>query len=162
MKMLYLLRHAEAEPFNNKPKDFDRILTANGKIQAFRRGEEFSEVWPDKGIVYFSTAERTRQTLEMFASPIIHGMEGWQWKPTHELYNAPREVYSKLIESTPDSFEHVLLIGHNPGITEALAWFTGKQDREMKTADLAIIELAVGHWAEVFQHGGYLIDLKST
>lgn len=161
MKTLYLLRHAEAEPHHSKLNDFDRELSPIGKVQAFRRGDELSAQWPAKGKVYFSTALRTRQTLELFSSGIIHGMEQWQWLPTQELYNAPKTVYRQLTENTPDHDDYVMLVGHNPGISQAINWFIGDNLLDMQEGDLATIVLPINSWKEIFEGCGKLIGLKS-
>jgi len=112
MKRLYILRHAKAASPENT-QDFDRPLAQQGLEDAAALGKLIAKqsYMPDN--VLCSTAKRTRETLDAFALPastkIAH----------HEkMYDASAADLLEIIQSTDDSAQSILLVGHNPAIHE--------------------------------------------
>lgn len=143
MKNLYLLRHADAELLARQDKE--RQLSEAGHAEA----EAVAKAFADKAIaldaILCSSAVRTRQTCTHFMQ-LLDGKPAPQYMD--ELYNTDLETYLEVLKGLEDSYGSVLVIGHNPIITELASYLTG-QSCHFSTGVLKYLELNVNSWAKV-------------
>jgi phosphohistidine phosphatase len=148
MNILYLLRHAQAEPGRAYDDDRDRPLTEDGRHDAGRLGRLLAatDQLPD-GIVT-SAAVRARQTAEALS-------EGGQWKvdvplrTSHALYQAqPADVLDE-IQALPDELGAVLLVGHEPAWSTTVSQFLGSANVSLSPGTCVRIDTADQPWREV-------------
>lgn len=118
MKTLTLIRHSETEFTSNDGSDFNRELTDNGKDQAITLFQVLTIDTPTQ--VYHSAARRTTQTAAILQS--IH--PSLQLFPRKDLYNADLDVLLEIVDELKD-MEHIILVGHNPGISQLHFHLTG-------------------------------------
>ena len=116
MRLLLLLRHAKAAQDAADRQDHSRPLNERGHTAALALGGWLAgrpALLP--GLVLCSTAQRTRETLtdvaQAFPTKIAARFE-------RELYLAPPEAIIGSIAKVPNSIDHLMIIGHNPGIHE--------------------------------------------
>ena len=155
MKTLLLLRHAKSSWKEEGLGDHERPLNKRGLRNAPRMGKLIDEkkIWPD--LILSSTAVRAMRTAEAVAAACSKEVP---LSPQDELYLAPSSTYIETVCYLDNGFERVLLVGHNPGISDLLCRLTS-QSEFMPTAALAQIELPIGHWNELrLQTPGQLID----
>lgn len=111
-------------------------------------------------LVFVSPAVRTRETL-------ARAEEGFGEKfnsvEERAIYLAETETLVDLIRSVPAYADHVMIVGHNPGMHElVLALAEGPQDlvdgvaHKFPTAALAEISFDVAEWAAVAPGTGRL------
>lgn len=114
MKTLILMRHAHAAQGED---DFARPLTDRGQKQAEVVGADFKELGllPDR--VLCSSALRARRTAEIVAA--LLGFSG-EIAKSDLLYDASMMDYFKAIQGTAETVTTVLLVGHNPSVSELL------------------------------------------
>lgn len=116
MKQLSLIRHSFAESGNAKLSDRDRRLSQNGRSVA---KEIFSD-WPDymqkPDMVYVSSAKRTRNTWDILNGFLNLGTSRVIY--SDGLYKGSGYDYLSFILGLSDDFDKVVLIGHNPSISE--------------------------------------------
>lgn len=110
-KTLTIWRHAKAEEKQESMSDHVRRLTEQGKEDAKILGNYLRQ----KGLpdyILCSPSARTRETLAMFGDPL----------PPTELqegiYLASAGELITLLQQVDDANEHVLLVGHNPGLKQ--------------------------------------------
>jgi phosphohistidine phosphatase len=145
MKTLILMRHAKSSWAEAGISDHDRPLNDRGKMDAPRAGEFLIERQAKPDLVLSSTAKRARKTARRVCESA-----GLDCEPqlADELYLAvPDEIVARLQE-LPDSVECVLLVGHNPGLSDLLAEWTGTQ-QDLPTAGTALLSLPVASWSEL-------------
>jgi phosphohistidine phosphatase len=115
---LYLLRHAKSSHAGNGGDDKTRPLNDQGRGAAAVMGHHMRRAGFRPSHVLCSTAERTRETLD-----ILGFAAGW------EAHNPSRDFVDKLYLATPkdilsvlqnldETIPAALVIGHNPGIHE--------------------------------------------
>lgn len=117
------------------------------------------EIRPD--LIFCSTAKRTRQTLNLLLDSFTH-------EPIIEfdeaLYlAAPRDILD-LVKETDQNLDHVMVIGHNPGLhTLALLLTDSGAPQEITamsskfpTAALAVLDFSVKSWSEITPNSGHL------
>ena len=151
MKTLTLLRHAKAERESPGGGDFDRALSARGRENSARMGEEMRRLGLRFDHVLASPAQRVVGTVE--------GVGGLSPQYDERIYNASTEQLRDIIASVDDSVEKLLVIGHNPGIERLAAKFAAGEVQEFPTAALAEIELPIEHWRDIREAGGRLVHL---
>lgn len=156
MKTLLILRHAKSSWANMQLTDYERPLNNRGKRDAPRMGKLLREqdLMPD--LILTSSAERALATAEAVALASDYEQE---IKYTRSFYHADPEPYIEALQQLDDSYERVMVIGHNPGIEELVEELTGLWER-MPTAALAQVALPINHWHELDEEiTGELVNL---
>jgi phosphohistidine phosphatase len=146
MRTLVLLRHAKAE-HPDVGSDFDRRLTTRGEADATAAGAWLAAEGIRPELVLCSAAARTRETWDVVARAL----------PTPEvryeqsLYEGGRTEVFDLLRTVPDSVHTVLVVGHNPTVSEVSLMLMPDdqwdgQQLELKTSGLAVHETD-GSWS---------------
>lgn len=134
---LYLLRHGDAEIYSNQG-DRGRELTERGREQSRIAGRYLKNVHPST--VLLSTYERAKQTLN------IVNMEGGSCtlREFVSLDVAPgAAVEDLLIEVKSYKTDSLLVVGHNPQLSNLIHHITG-EERVMGNCSYAEIDLESG------------------
>ncbi|MGE0785020.1 MAG: histidine phosphatase family protein [Sandaracinaceae bacterium] len=140
------MRHAKSSWKSGAPSDHARPLNGRGKKAAPRVASELAaRGWiPDH--VISSDSARTRQTWERMRDGL--GFEG-AVRFTRDLYHAGITELLALSEQLDDTHGCLLLLGHNPGWEDAVAWLTA-QPSEMKTGCAALLSIDAPSWEHAF------------
>jgi phosphohistidine phosphatase len=136
MRRLIILRHAKTER-EHRLGDRHRELTARGRRDSKRAGEEILAHAGMPDSIVTSPAVRARQTAEIVAEAL--GFTG-QLVEEPAIYAAGLEELIDMVHALPESVETTLLVGHNPGILELVNWLAGPDDERehLPTAAFAI------------------------
>lgn len=114
-RTLVLLRHAKAErPAGTA--DVDRPLTARGHADAAAAGAWLAHHSLLPGEVICSPAKRTRQTWHGVALALGGPAPEVRYEPL--MYGGTARELLTLIRSTAEGTDTVLVIGHNPTISD--------------------------------------------
>ena len=156
MKTLLILRHAKSSWNSPELSDYDRPLNARGKRDAPRMGKHLREqgLIPDR--VLTSSAKRARKTASRVAKAC--GYTG-KVKKLDAFYDTVVGVYFETLQTLPDKYARVMVVGHNPTMEQLVGYLTGQAQR-MPTAALAHIELPIENWESLdLNTVGTLINL---
>ena len=156
MKTLLILRHAKSSWQNRSLDDHDRPLNKRGERDAPRIGRLISNesLLPD--LILSSDAKRARSTAEEVAQS--SGYQG-ELRFSIDLYLAGADTWVLGLRALPDSFERVLIVGHNPGLETLVEMLTG-EEQLMPTASLAFVELPVISWSHLeLDTPGHLLQI---
>lgn len=145
MRILYLLRHAKSSWNDATLRDFDRPLKKRGREAAKRIGERLAAESLSKLLVICSPAVRTRET-----AAIVLKSANLQAAPRFDdrIYEASLRELVQIVSEIPDDAEVAIMIGHNPGFEELLAFLTGEH-RRMPTCALGKIKFEDVSWKDV-------------
>jgi phosphohistidine phosphatase len=143
MKTLLLLRHAKSSRDDPHLEDHARPLNARGKEAAKQIGRLIRDekLVPDRMIS--STAVRARKTAAKAAKSCGYDKA---IELSEAIYLAKPAAHRTVLNDVPDHCDSVLVVGHNPGISEFLHQLTDSGE-EMPTAALAVIELPIESWS---------------
>ncbi len=133
---LTLLRHGQAVAIDSCPEDFERTLTRRGTIEAQEIAARIvaRDLIPD--LILVSPAERTWATAAIIATACE--LDPKQIQCARELYLASPESTWHLVTRRELAFRHVLICGHNPGLSQIASRLgPHPQPRELPTAGLA-------------------------
>lgn len=116
LKRLTLIRHASADQ-ESDARDFERPLSRKGHGEAQDMARRFQErdLVPD--LILVSAALRTRETADIFAKSL--GVAARLLQPDDSLYLADGEHILATIRGVGPRVKHLMVIGHNPGISAA-------------------------------------------
>ncbi|MDM7923769.1 MAG: histidine phosphatase family protein [Pyrinomonadaceae bacterium] len=155
MKKLLILRHAKSSWDNPELSDFDRPLNKRGKTAAPFMGSLIAERGQLPDAIVSSPAKRAAETATLVRE---HGNVPADIKFDERIYEASPQALRQVVSETADDVESLMVVGHNPGMEGFLLFLTGRL-RPMPTAALAIVELNIDSWSEIFANSGRLIEL---
>jgi phosphohistidine phosphatase len=115
-RRLTLVRHANAEQ-DADVRDFERPLSKKGLNEASEMARRFQERSLVPDLIMASAAARTRETAETFAK--VLGVATRLLQADDSLYLADGEHIIKTIRAVGPRVTHLMVIGHNPGISAA-------------------------------------------
>jgi phosphohistidine phosphatase len=121
--MVTLVRHAHAEWPEYSGRDFDRPLTARGMEDALETARELLAAGMRPELLLSSTARRTRDTALILAREL--GLATRAVRFTDRLYNASASALESAAQDVASRCTHVMLVAHNPGISEFARQLTG-------------------------------------
>lgn len=145
MKGIFVVRHAKAEDPDLEP-DIQRVLTSRGRMEASEAGREIHRKSCYPELIYCSSAQRTRETLDAITTACAFPF-GVKFVP--EFYYEGIEAYLECIVSTDDAVENIMFIGHNPSIS-VLAGILDDKKRTISlgTANMLYFSLDIANWAQ--------------
>ncbi len=168
MKRLTLMRHAKSDWVDRSLSDIDRPLNERGCAAAPLAGAFLCENAPPPDMILCSSATRTRQTLDLLLPYMKPAPE---FDITERLYLASPSGMLGMITAADDTYQHILMIGHNPG-THVLALDVMDPERsnhgsiaamagKFPTAALAHFEFDMAAWKDIKRRAGALKFFKT-
>jgi phosphohistidine phosphatase len=155
MKLAVVLRHGKSD-WSTEVEDRARPLAKRGRKAAKVMGEFLTraELTPD--LIVVSPARRAADTVARVASA-----GGWQSqvRTNDLLYGADAFGLLDVMRAQPDDVDRLMLVGHEPASSEAVALLIGGGNVRLATAAVAGIELEVQRWAEIAPGCGHLVCL---
>tara|TARA_B100000161_G_scaffold210099_1_gene154928 strand:- start:903 stop:1400 length:498 start_codon:yes stop_codon:yes gene_type:complete len=135
MRFLNIIRHAKAENDYTK-NDFERELAERGQEDSKFLDSFLFRYSFKKHKILCSTSIRTLQTYQNLKFSLN---EKSRIIFTDDLYLAnARTIYELIIKESKSYM--ITIIGHNPGLSDILSFFTGKYDiPDLKTSSVAQI-----------------------
>ncbi len=156
MKQLTIVRHAKAEPYEEYASDFDRPLAPKGLKQIPRIARVLAQLKTPPDWIISSPAIRARQTAELLAQELDFP-ERILWEEA--IYEASAPTLHRILQQTPDTVTHVLMVGHNPGMERLVAGLcSGNQlmNLRLSTAGTAHLRLEIFQWQQLRWGSGEL------
>jgi phosphohistidine phosphatase len=157
VKRLTLMRHANAQWKDPQISDFDRPLNRRGTSEAEAMSRRLIELKLIPTIVLTSSARRAQQTADIVAREL--GVPVRDLRSDETLYLAPAEEILRVIQTTGPHIPHLLIVGHNPGITELANLLAPTAHVELATAAMCSLTFDTRSWAGV--KAGNLKDVCS-
>ena len=117
MKRLTLMRHADAQWKDPDVADFARPLNRRGNNEAEAIARRLGELQLVPDLIITSPARRAAQTAETVTRELALLPRSLQYE--EGLYLAGAEEILKLVRGIGPLVSHLMIVGHNPGISEA-------------------------------------------
>jgi phosphohistidine phosphatase len=118
VKRLTLMRHADAQWKDPEVADFARPLNRRGTNEAEAIARRLTELALTPDSIVTSPARRAAQTAETIAREMNLLPRTIRYEEA--LYLAGSQEILRLVRDIGPRVAHLLLIGHNPGISEAV------------------------------------------
>ncbi|MFF2496495.1 SixA phosphatase family protein [Agromyces sp. NPDC058064] len=158
MKTLYLVRHAKSDWGDPMLDDHERPLNDRGLRDAPAMGHRLAErgVAPDR--IVTSTAVRARSTARLLAR--VLGIGDDHVVELDELYAASGRGILNVAADLDDELGVAMLVGHNPGMSDAVGELTGEWV-ELPTCAVVECRVDVDSWAELVEGTGELLAVDT-
>ncbi|WP_292655213.1 histidine phosphatase family protein [Nitratifractor sp.] len=155
-RTLYLMRHAKSSWKKPLP-DRERPLNRRGKEAAERIGRELVKRGITPDLILASDAKRARSTAKRLLRAFpTHQRALLQLDPA--LYDADARKILQEIARTDPKVRQLMVIAHNPGISELAALLTSDRSLEwLPTGALVGIEIEGKDWKAIEPGDGELI-----
>lgn len=156
MKLLSILRHAKSGWDDPVARDFDRPLNARGASGAELIGRHAAGQGFAPQMIWASPAVRVVETLDRFQPAA--GLEALEPKWDRRIYLASSASLTDLLRETPDSIDHALICGHNPGLEDLILELVADDgtsplrdvvEEKFPTAALATLHCDIARWDEL-------------
>ena len=148
MKRLTLMRHADARWQDAGLSDLERPLNRRGSAAAEAMARRLAELKLVPELLLVSPARRTQQTGEIVARELQ--VPARLVLSDEALYLASAADLLKVIQATGPRVTHLLVVAHNPGISELVQQLVPEAEASgLATAALCSIALETTHWTAV-------------
>lgn len=147
MKKLYLSRHAKSSWKDSGLNDFERPLNNRGRRDAPFMGRLLKEKGIKPELIVSSSALRAYSTAESFAWEINYPPD--KIVKEDNLYAAGFSEIIKVIAGIRDSVKSLMIIAHNPGLTDLYNFLCNKRIDNIPTSGIVSLTLNVKHWNQV-------------
>ncbi|MGY6523337.1 MAG: SixA phosphatase family protein [Mongoliitalea sp.] len=154
MKFLYVLRHGESE-HSHYEGDFQRVLTIYGKNQIQILAERLAKRAINFDQVLCSSAKRTKQTCDYILKEIPVAKVEYK----DSLYECDLMELIEELQKIGKDVDHLLLVGHNPGVSALVSYFSGEFFLSMSPGDLVILSLEIEEWNFLTQDIAIISDI---
>lgn len=149
MKKLIIIRHAQAE--DHAPADYARRLTSRGAVRLEATAAKLAEsLRTDDSPLHIiaSPAARTAQSAEIVARAMNYLPEEIDFQEA--LYRGNYSVYLDAAARTDDEVGKLMVVGHNPAVTELAGELLQGEIAVMRKGSVAIFEFEMDRWQDIF------------
>jgi phosphohistidine phosphatase len=116
VKRLTLMRHGDAQWKDPEVADFARPLNRRGNNESEAMGRRLAELTLVPELIIASPARRAQQTAEIVARELALLPRSIRFEEV--LYLAGAQEILRLARTIGPRVPHLMIIGHNPGISE--------------------------------------------
>lgn len=146
MKKLHFLRHAKSSWDQQSLSDVERPLNKRGIMATKIMAGALADAGCEFNNVFTSPAVRAYTTIENIASHLPR--QNIQWQIDDELYTFNAGALFDWCHALSDDLDDVMVVGHNPAITELTNRLTGSNIIDAPTCSYIQMEFD-GHWKDL-------------
>ncbi|MCB9246511.1 MAG: histidine phosphatase family protein [Flavobacteriales bacterium] len=157
MKTLHLIRHFKSDWSGDWSSDFERKLNDRGRSDIPVMAEKLKHAGADPQAIFHSAAVRTTLTCQ----GLLHHCN-WRNIPVQsvsEFYGAGIGEFMHFIDHLDDRYSEVMLIGHNPTMTDLINYLSKARLDNLPTGGWAEIRFDVASWKDLRPKSGSLVEL---
>lgn len=149
VRRLTIVRHAHAEPHGRELEDFERRLDKRGRREALAIAERARKLGLLPDHLISSPADRARETAHELAKSLDFPLH--RIRHDDRVYLAEQEQLVAILRAVPPAAEHVLIVGHNPGLSRLAAWIADDTTfGELPTAALVSLRGELDRWQDLY------------
>lgn len=161
VRRLFILRHGKAQS-DLGGGDRERPLAPQGRadMEKLAASMESAGLKPDH--VVCSPARRTRETLQA----ALPGFPPEKISFIDKAYNSSEKTLLELAQNTPDKFQSLMIVAHNPGIHNFAVMTVNDDDPHAdrliagyEPGTLTVVEFTAASWADIRPHEGRVVTL---
>lgn len=148
LRKIILVRHAHAEIEQFGLNDRNRVLTHQGISEIHNIFDEIHSHFSNLQMVLCSNAKRTRQTLDGLKLN-VDDLDACLFED--DLYHCTSEILSSKLQTLDDSIKTVMIIAHNPGVSDFIHNIMSKGNpvhpmKAFPTCGVVILECDISQW----------------
>ncbi len=147
MKTLIILRHGKSSWDDPMLRDFDRPMKNKGR----RRTQLIADYLKQHNIIpdyiVSSPALRAVNTAKIVAIALGYDVENIE--QNSDLYFVDTEKYFEAVYAAPDDKNCLMIVGHNPMITDFCNSFLAHFIQNLPTSGLCVLSFDINKWSEI-------------
>jgi phosphohistidine phosphatase len=145
---LTLMRHGDAQWKDPEVADFARPLNRRGSSECEAMGRRLAELSLVPELIISSPARRAQQTAEIVARELALPPRSIRFEEA--LYLAGAQEILRLVRTIGPRVPHLMIIGHNPGISELANLLGPNADPGgLATAAFSTLTFDVDQWSAI-------------
>lgn len=156
MKKLIIIRHSKSSWKDHSLTDFNRPLNGRGKSDAPVMADYLKRKISKIDYLHSSSSVRTFETSKYFINQIQFGKVEYD----DALYHCSATSILNMVSSYSDDYRSVMIIAHNPGLTNLINNITNISLDNLPTTGLAEIVFNINSWSNISYKNSNLLDLK--
>ena len=145
MKTLTIVRHAKSSWDHPGLSDRDRPLNKRGERDAPEMGRRIQAHGIRPSLIVSSPAERAWSTARIIATELAYPLEFLQREK--RLYLASVDTILDVIAAQDEGFNNLMIVGHNPGLTEFANFLSPGLTNNLPTAGIVAVEIDQDDWS---------------
>ena len=126
-----------------------RPLNKRGIRDAPVMAKRLQQRGPAPELILSSTAYRALETAELIREEI--SLEHEHLLTTDSIYEAPLAALQKATSTLPDYTNVVMLVGHNPGVSNLCQFLCQQTHVQMPTCAIACFNLDIDRWQDTYR-----------
>ena len=143
-RTLLLIRHTKSNWGDFTQPDFDRPIKKDRADDAKNMAAELKSLDVEPDLIICSPAKRTRQTVEFFCDKLKYDYDKILFDK--RIYESTAEEVLHVIRETSADIKTLVVVGHNPSLTDLANMFTENSIGEMPTTGVVWLEFAINSW----------------
>ncbi|TGE27349.1 SixA phosphatase family protein [Hymenobacter metallicola] len=147
MKTLYLMRHAKSSWNFDDLSDQERPLNDRGRADAPRMGQALAKRNIQLDLLVSSPAVRAMSTAALVAKELEYPHQ--QIQVLDPIYRAEVPDLLEIVRQLPDAADSILLVGHNPTITDFANVISPSPLNELPTSAIVCLKFGAARWADI-------------
>jgi phosphohistidine phosphatase len=155
MKILTVVRHAKSSWSDTHLSDGKRPLNKRGKRDAPAMGKRIVKHGIRPSLIMSSPAKRAWSTAKLIAAEISYPIEFLQREDG--LYLASLDEILGVIVAQDNGFHNMMLVGHNPGMTDFVDFLSPGLTNNLPTAGVVSVQINQDDWNLYEQPGTELL-----
>lgn len=155
-KVLFLVRHAKSSWKDPSLADRDRPLNKRGKRDAPRMGKRLAKRAVRPELVVSSPAVRALTTAQLIAGELR--FKGADVVVDEQVYGGGPHELIEVIRGFDNRFDRVMLVGHNPALTELVNLLTDSETENVPTCGVAVLGCDTECWVDVGKERAELLE----
>lgn len=149
MKTVYIVRHAKSSWDYPQLEDHERPIIPKGLKRTKRIIEYLRENNVKVDVLCASHAVRSLETARMLA-PVV-GVAVGDVVIEPQIYHGGTNALSHLIYSLPDDLNSVMIVGHNPAVTDFANEYTDEYIDWLTTSAMVALRFDCEEWHNIDQ-----------
>lgn len=141
---LILIRHSKSSWADLGMRDFDRPLKKERTDDAKEMAKHLKKLSLQPDLIICSSALRTKQTVEYFCGPLKYDFNKIVFDM--RLYESSAAEYMQVVREVDEKTETLVLVGHNPSITDFVNLFLKNTIYEVPTTGVIWLEFESADW----------------
>lgn len=158
MKLLYLVKHPKASLIDVRVNDVDRPLKGKGIRDAYAMSAFLKEKKIDPQLILSSHANRCWHTSQIVARELEYSMNRIQISLA--LYEGGKEQVLQTIVGLSDQFDSIMLVGHDPALTNLANHYSKKAYDKMPSGGVIGLKFRTETWKNLPTSKGKLLFYK--
>jgi len=143
-RQLILIRHTKSSWNDFSIPDFDRPLKKDRIEDARKMAAKLKSLKLEPDLIICSPAKRTRQTVEYFCDKLKYDPDKIQLEK--RIYESNAEAILQVVRETDASVKTLVLVGHNPSITDFANLFVTEKIDEVPTTGVVWLQFENPDW----------------